>query len=164
MRYQLSKWNLPQRVRHGLSVVLLVICLPVLIGFAALCLDAAYIYLTWGRLQITADSCALAGAAWMLERSDPTDPSTLFFSADSEAQARAQDESMAVSSSHSSATRSPQQEPSSGGFSPASVQAVSSSSPAMTTASSSPLPGGRSSGELQPRLSATPLRRGGPST
>jgi Flp pilus assembly protein TadG len=48
--------------QKGATLVLVAICLVVLIGFAAIAVDLAYLYIVKGELQNAADSGALAGA------------------------------------------------------------------------------------------------------
>ena len=48
--------------QKGVTIVLVAICLVVLIGFAAIAVDLAYLYIVKGELQNAADSGALAGA------------------------------------------------------------------------------------------------------
>jgi hypothetical protein len=48
--------------QKGVTIVLVAICIVVLIGFAAIAVDLAYLYIVKGELQNAADSGALAGA------------------------------------------------------------------------------------------------------
>jgi Flp pilus assembly protein TadG len=48
--------------QKGVTIILVAICLVVLIGFAAIAVDLAYLYIVKGELQNAADSGALAGA------------------------------------------------------------------------------------------------------
>jgi len=59
----------PEKER-GIILVIVAVCLVMLLGFAALVIDVAYIYTTQNQLHVAADSAALAGATQIFNSTD----------------------------------------------------------------------------------------------
>jgi Flp pilus assembly protein TadG len=59
----MSKKAPPQR---GAVLILFAVLLPILLGFAALAVDVAFVVMTKARMQNAADAAALAGASGLL--------------------------------------------------------------------------------------------------
>ncbi len=59
------------RGNRGQVLMLVALMLVVLVGFAALGIDVAYMYSVRHELQRCADSGALAGASWFVDNSVP---------------------------------------------------------------------------------------------
>ncbi len=55
------------RRRRGSALPLVAVCMPVVIGFAALAVDVGYLYDARAQLQRTADATALAGASVLVD-------------------------------------------------------------------------------------------------
>ena len=67
MPRRFSEWvrgalHQPLRPRRGQAMILMVLMMPMLVGFGGLVVDAGIIYVTKARLQNSADAAALAGA------------------------------------------------------------------------------------------------------
>ena len=59
------------RGNRGQVLMLVALMLVVLVGFAALAIDMAYMFSVRHELQRCADSGALAGASWFIDNSVP---------------------------------------------------------------------------------------------